>query len=251
MAEYLHHFLTVQHLFDKAVHQTQMPLLAHVVFARQFGKVGRHDEHDAGRQQRDDGQGGVEQDHRDEGGEHRHTGVDDLGNTLAQQLAQGVDVVGVHRHDVAVGVGVKVGDGQGFHAVEQVVPQAAHGALADGDHDAVVAEGRYHTNNKNAGQLHKAGGQTGKIRGAAVQHGQDVVIHQRLGKGGADDGGYRRDQDAEDDQRKGQGVVMQHIAQHPVQHLQGCRAGLIGLFHGASSFQAGWSKSPPPLTWDS
>ena len=43
-------------------------------------------------------------------------GVDDLGNALAEQLPQGVHVVGVDGHDVAVGVGVKVLDGQRLHA---------------------------------------------------------------------------------------------------------------------------------------
>ncbi len=80
-------------------------------------------------------------------------GVDDLGNALAQKLAQGVHVVGVHGHDVAVGVGVKVLDGQGLHLVEQVVPQVAHGALADIDHDAVIAEGGDHARPHDAHQL--------------------------------------------------------------------------------------------------
>ena len=41
-------------------------------------------------------------------------------------------------------MGVKVFDGQGLHAVKQIVTQAAHGALTDGNHDAVIAIGGYY-----------------------------------------------------------------------------------------------------------
>ena len=251
MAEDLDHLLAVQHLLDEAVHNAQIPLLQHVIFAGQLGEVHRDGDHDAGRQDGDDSQCRVEHQHGDQGGQHRHAGVDDLGNALAEQLAQRIDIVGVHRHDVAVGVGVEVGDGQALHAMEQIIPEPAHGALAHRHHDAVVAEGRDDAHRQDGGQLEQAGGQAGKVGGAGIEHGDDVVIHQFLGEGGAGDGGHRRDQDAYNDQGKGQGVVVQHIAQHPVQHLQRRLAAGFGLIHKASSFQAGWSKSPPPFTWDS
>ena len=112
-------------------------------------------------------------------------GVDDLGNALAQQLAQGIHVVGVHGHDVAVGVGIKIFDGQRLHLAEQVVPQVAHGALADVDHDAVIGKGRHHAHRHDADQLDQILGQAAEVPGAALQHGRNIVIHQCLGEGGA------------------------------------------------------------------
>ena len=38
-------------------------------------------------------------------------------------------------------MGVKIADGQALHALEQLRAEAAHGALADVDHDAVVGVG--------------------------------------------------------------------------------------------------------------
>ena len=34
---------------------------------------------------------------------------------------QGIHIVGVHGHDVAVGMGIKIFDRQRFHPVEQIV----------------------------------------------------------------------------------------------------------------------------------
>ena len=64
-----------------------------------------------------------------------------MGNALAEELPQGVHVVGVDGHDVPVGVGVKIPDGEGFHVGEQLVSQLSHGPLADVDHDPVVGVG--------------------------------------------------------------------------------------------------------------
>ena len=59
-------------------------------------------------------------------------GVDELRQTLADHLAQGVgDIVGVDRHDIAVGVGVKVFDGQRLHMGEHFVTQVFQRALGD------------------------------------------------------------------------------------------------------------------------
>src|SRR5699024_4885431 len=91
VAEYLDHLLAVQHFFNKTVHHAQVVLLADVVFARQTGETGGHQHHDTGCEHRDHGQGWVEHQHGHEGGRHGHGGVDDLGNALAQQLAQGVN----------------------------------------------------------------------------------------------------------------------------------------------------------------
>ena len=66
--------------------------------------------------------------------------------------------------------------------MEQIIPEPAHGALAHRDHDAVVAEGRDDAHRQDGGQLEQAGSQAGKVGGAGIEHGDDVVIHSFWGK---------------------------------------------------------------------
>ena len=250
VAEDLDNLLAVQHLLDEAVHQAQVFLLLDVVLSRQPGQRRGHQQHDDGGENGDHGQQRVQHQHGDEGGDHGDAGVDDLGDALTHQLAQGVHVVGVDGHDVAVGVGVEVLDGQGLHFPEEVLAQVQHGALADGDHQAVVGVGRQDAHRHQAGQADQGGGQAAEISAAAGEHGHHVVVHQGLGEGGGDHSGRGGEQDAAHHQGKGQLVVAEHIPRDPVQHGAGPPAG-NRFVHNDSSFQAGWSKSPPPLTWES
>ena len=152
MAEHLDHLLSVQHLLDETVHSAQVLLLPDIVLCGQPGEVLGHQQHHRCGEKGDEGEEGIEKQHGNERSHHGNAGVNDLRNALAQKLTEGVDVVGVYRHDVAMGVGVKILDGQSLHFAEQVVTETAHSALADVDHDAVVGEGCYHTQQQDAYQ---------------------------------------------------------------------------------------------------
>ena len=121
VAEYFDHLLAVQHFLDKTVHCAQIHLLADIIFRRQLREIGRHQEHDYRRQDRDHGQRRIQDDHGDERRRHGNEGVDDLGDALAQKLPERIHIIGVHGHNIAVGMGVKIFDGQGFHPGEQIV----------------------------------------------------------------------------------------------------------------------------------
>ena len=87
MAEDLDYLLSVQHLLNKAVHSSQIDLLADIISSRQLREIGRHKEHDHGGQYGDDCQRRVQDDHRDQCRRHGDHRVDDLRDTLAQQLS--------------------------------------------------------------------------------------------------------------------------------------------------------------------
>ena len=248
VAEYLDHLLSVQHLLDKAVHNAQIFLLLDIVFAGQLGEVGGHSDHDQSGQDRNNGEGGIQAQHDHQSSQHGNNRVDHLGNALAHQLTQGIDVVGVHRHDVAVGMGIKVFDGQGLHAVKQVVTQAAHGALTDGNHDAVIAIGGYYAQCQQAAQPNHRLPQPAEVGRTAVEHGDDVVVDQSLREAGTAYIGRGRDQDTQNHQQKLKFIVAEHIPQHPVEHLGWVAPFHVRIHSKVSSFHAGWSKSPPPWT---
>ena len=71
--------------------------------------------------------------HGDQCGQCGDRGREHLREGLADGLAQGVGVVGVAAHDVAVLVGVEVADRQRLLVCEHVVADLLEGALLDGD----------------------------------------------------------------------------------------------------------------------
>ena len=121
MAEDLDHLLAVQHFLDKAVYRAQVNLLADVIFSGQSRKGRGHQKHDHSRQNGNNRQHGIQKYHGDKSRRHGDDRVDNLGNTLAQQLPQSIHIIGIDGHDIAVGVGIKIFDGKRFHSPEQIV----------------------------------------------------------------------------------------------------------------------------------
>ena len=184
MAEDLDHLLAVQHFLNEAVYFAQGTLLFDKVPAGQAGEVFGDGQHDQCSKDRDDSKGGAKYEHGYQCGDHGDARINNLRDALADELAQGVHVVGVNRHDVAVSVGIKVLDGQSLHLVEQVVTQTAQGTLADVNHDAVVGVGGNDAYHHETAQLDNVLEQAGKVLRAAFQHGLQIIADQGLGEGG-------------------------------------------------------------------
>ena len=142
----------------------------------------------------------------------------ELRERLRDHLAQGVGVVGVEAHDVAVRVCVEVTQGERLHVREHIVADAFERALRHGDHRAVVDE-----RGRNAHHIDGADGDE-RVRKARPygsvgrQKRDDVVVDECLQKHrrrGARDG---REQNARDDEYKLSSVAG-HIRE---QSLDGC-----------------------------
>ena len=112
MAEYLDHFLAIQHFLDKAVHCAQISLLVNIVFPGAASQFAGNQQHNNSGNHWDNGQHRVEHQHGNQGGNHGDHRVDNLRNALADHLTKGIHVVGVHRHNVAMGVGIKILNGK-------------------------------------------------------------------------------------------------------------------------------------------
>ena len=103
------------------------------------------------------------------------------------------DIVGVVAHHIAMGMGIKVLDGQGLHVGKHIVPYGFQGALRHGDHQPCLQVGSQHTGQVNAPHH----GQSLKKRGEAwcrlSNKRSDIIIDQRFEEKRGGNTGYCTD----------------------------------------------------------
>ena len=73
--------------------------------------------------------------------------------------------------------------------LEELLPEVAHGPLADVDHDAVVAIGAQDAQDIHRRQPAQGGGQGAKVGLGGLGQGEDVVVDEALHEEGAGQGG--------------------------------------------------------------
>ena len=260
VGEHLDHLLAFHHFFDVAVHLAEVALLLDEVLAGLLGDLFGAEQHQGHHQHGDDGELPAQQAHAEEDGHDGDDAGNQLRDALAEHLAQGVHVVGVHGHDVAVGVLVKILDGQALHVGEQLDAQVAQGALGHVDHGAGVEPGRQNADDIDDAHPQQGCCQRGKIGVLLLSHGHDVIVHQRLQKQAGLHVGQRADHDAHQNKDAVGQIVPEHFAHDALE--QQARVFHFGL--GAHAARAGaayffclchycsppcLSKSPPPWVW--
>ena len=220
VTEHLDDLLSVDHLLDETFRLAHGILLAHEVF-RALGADELGDEHHD-RDAREHHQREI-----DAGDEHGHEQGEDadqreqpLRHALRDELSQRVDVVGVVAHDVAVGVGVEIFDGQGLHLVEHVLADVFQKALRDDSHEAGVGEGAQYAERIDARHDARDGveGVCDVVEAVFQPRGDDVVNEQLEEDGGADarDSGHG---DADDDEQELPLIVAPHIPEQSAEDL--------------------------------
>ena len=185
VAEDLDHLLAVDHLLDIAVQIAQLHLLADKVAAAAAGQEPGDTEHAKDTDDDHPSECQVGDQHTHKGDQDHHAGVDDLWDALGEHLAQGVHVIGIDAHHIAVGVGVKVLDGQRLHMAEQVITDALLHTLGDGDHQPVVREGAEGAHNIQAGHHKQDTHKAAVIRDLHGQQRGDVVVDEVAQEQGA------------------------------------------------------------------
>ena len=142
VAEHLDDLLTVHHLLDEALSPAQGGLLAEEIPGRAAADLFDEQRHQRHARQHHQRQPQAVVHHNAEDGQHRHRRHQQLGKTLGDHLPQGVDVVGVIAHDVAMVVGVEIADGQPLHAAEHLDPKFFQRPLGDDGHELVEGQPR-------------------------------------------------------------------------------------------------------------
>ena len=118
MAEYLDHFLAFHHLLDITVDFPDILLLRHEVSSGKGGYVAGDKHHHAYHEKRDNGQRNAQIEHADKHADNGDHAGRKLREADTDQLSESIHVVGVDRHDITVGVCVKIFDGQRLHFCE-------------------------------------------------------------------------------------------------------------------------------------
>ena len=141
VAEHLDDLLPLHHLLDVGVDLAQAALLLDEICPGHAAQLGRRRQHDGHHAQGQDGQRDIQARHADKGEHNGDRGVDQLRYALADELPEGVHIVGIDRHDIPMGRGVKIFDGQGLHFGEKLYPDFLQRPLADNRHDPVISIG--------------------------------------------------------------------------------------------------------------
>ena len=120
MIKYLYHLLPRHHLLNKTIQCTYILLLGRIILPTVGNQISRYDQHDAHHKKCHHSKRNTKHDHT-----HRHTHqgddtVDHLGNTLGYHLPQGIDIIGIDRHDIPMGMGIKIFNRQIFHVVKDI-----------------------------------------------------------------------------------------------------------------------------------
>ena len=257
--EHLDDLLALHHFFNITVDCAEVLLPADEVFAGLPGELLRHEEHHRDHDQRDQCQRHVQNGHADQHAHHADQAGKEIRQALAEELAQRVDVVRVDRHDVAVGMGVKIADGQALHMAEQPDAQVAHRSLRNVDHQPVVRPRGKDADGVDRADLHKLQQQRPEIRVAAFEHRQDIAVIELLQKERAVELRRNGGDHADDHAEAVPLVVLPDLAERASEdlaHFRGtlCGDGLRAARAAGSSFchyasPAFSSKSPPPCVW--
>ena len=128
----------------------------------------------------------------DDNGDERREDAGQGGN----HLPQGIYIIGIDRHQVAMGVLVEVGDRQLLHVTERIATEPEQCSLTDIDHQPALQIGAYSTCQQNDGQFANGQGQWGIVGCSSQCERNDVVIDERLGEKGRGESGHRRDESA-------------------------------------------------------
>ena len=180
MAEDLDHLLAIDHLLDIAVQAAQALLLAHEVAPAAPRQHPGHGQHARNAENHNAGEKDVRGQHAAKSHQDCHSGVDHLGNALGEHLAQGVHVIGVNAHHVAVGMGVEVFDGQRLHVSEELIPNLLLHTLGDRDHQPVIGQSAQRAGEIQAPHHDQNPQQPGVIRRAHRQQRFNIIVNQGL-----------------------------------------------------------------------
>ena len=176
MVEYLDDLLSLDHLLDISIDNTNVPLLLCKEVAAALTHCHYHQQHQSQAENGHQEQNRTGNDHHEHHAYKGQSAGNQAGKAVVHDLGDGLNIVGIAAHELAVGMGIKIAQRQRLHLGKQIPPEGIAGLLRNMDHDPGVGKGKACCRNIDAGHQGQRLGQLGKV---ARNNG---VIHQRLEK---------------------------------------------------------------------
>ena len=169
--------LPFDHFLDIAVDLSQVPLLGHEVPAGPLAHSHNDRQHQPQGEHRHQKQQRTEVQHHGNHADEGEPAGDQGDHAVLQNLGEGVDIVGVAAHELAVGVGVEVAQRQILHPGEEVPADGVGGLLGHADHDPGIAVAEQGRAEIDAGHKGQRPGQPGVVPGndALVDEGPEHI----------------------------------------------------------------------------
>ena len=209
-------FFPMDDLFDKSFELCGAGLLGNEALRRSSAEFFYDDEHGSGAGIDGNGEPYRYEEHcagEDDEGKDR---IDKLDHALGNKLTDGVDVVGVVGHDVAVFIGIEIGDGQRFHCGKHFFAQTVQGLLSEARHDAGIGksgDGPQSVDENHGGDKHKKASRNG-VKSFGEGRG-DHVVHEEEKKDAGGGRCDRRKEKANDDDGHFSFVFLKYVAYEP------------------------------------
>ena len=231
VAEDLDDLHSAHHLLREALDLAERRLLAEEETGGLAAYASRQEEHEDDAREHHQGEPEAVVEHDAEHCRDHDGRGQQLREALGHHLAQGVDVVGVVAHDIAVAVGVEILDGQALHLVEHTAAQLFERALGDDGHELVESQARYE---RNAVEARKDSHKTeyrplgrGPVAGLpALFYDRDDVLHEDGGQG-AHHGVH---DDADEGERQHDRIELAYGTQQAAHD----GAGILVVFHSSA-----------------
>ena len=221
MTEDLDNLLAGHHLLDVAVDCSEVLLLLNEVLARKSRHLLGDQDHDTDKEDRQEREPAVQEDHADKHADDRDDTVYELRDTHAHHLPEGVDVVRVHGHDVAVRMRVEVPDGQALHVLKHPVADALHRALCQEYLHELLKVSSKETAREDERNSEDIGRKRLGKRSAPVQSRSDVFVYKRLCKEHSLNRRLYGQEDADRDKDPLEHVALKYQLHEPQEDLPG------------------------------
>ena len=178
MAEHLDLALALDQLLDIAIGLADRLLLELEVSGALPADCFDHQQHHHQHRNDQEREHRAQHQHHHKGTHHRDAGGEHLHNAVAQRLAQGIHIVGIAAHQLAVRMRVKEGNRQILHMVKQIAPDIRQRRLRNADHQPHLQIGAGHAGEIDAGQHYQrlCQGQEISRRRARADERQNIFI---------------------------------------------------------------------------
>ena len=177
MAKDFNHLLSIHHLFDKTIHAPQHLLLYHEMLSAISCRILCRHKHDSYHYERYTGQRQTKCHHTDKHADNGNGTVNHVRDTLANHLTEGINVIGIYRHDISMGMGIKVTDGKLFHMGKEFITKASLCSLGYHNHNSCLRITGHHANQVKTCHFSNCSNQRCKIRCIRQKHGGNIIIN--------------------------------------------------------------------------